>query len=177
MSTSMKRLIADTFMAMLATKSIDKITVRDLVEECRISRQAFYYHFKDTLDVIEWAMEQGLQEATEKSLRAESPERAIEYFINLTNNKYELIYRLLHSQKREHLEKFFIQGIQAYLQKLIASKAEDFDLQYGSIEVTLQFYTCGIAGLLLIHCGDKNLDAEKLASQICQMMRRSPRQN
>lgn len=43
------------------TKSVDKITVKDLVEACHISRQTFYYHFQDIIEVIEWSVEQAFE--------------------------------------------------------------------------------------------------------------------
>ena len=38
----------------LLTKSLDKITINELAEDCGISRMAFYYHFKDIYDLVEW---------------------------------------------------------------------------------------------------------------------------
>ena len=58
-----KQVIFDAFMALSREKSVDKITVKDLVETCHISRQTFYYHFQDIVEVIEWAFEQALEEA------------------------------------------------------------------------------------------------------------------
>ncbi|MBB5265315.1 AcrR family transcriptional regulator [Catenibacillus scindens] len=55
MREDMKTLIADTFSRLLEKENIDKITVKRLIEECHISRQTFYYHFKDIMDVLEWA--------------------------------------------------------------------------------------------------------------------------
>ena len=49
MREDMKSLIADTFTQMLDKEDIDKITVTKLIGECHISRQTFYYHFKDIL--------------------------------------------------------------------------------------------------------------------------------
>ena len=57
MPANTKTMIAETFFNMAKGKSIDKITVTDLVERCKISRQTFYYHFKDIMDVLEWGME------------------------------------------------------------------------------------------------------------------------
>ena len=37
----------------LLTKSLDKITINELAEDCGISRMAFYYHFKDIYDLVE----------------------------------------------------------------------------------------------------------------------------
>ena len=39
----------------LLTKSLDKITINELAEDCGISRMAFYYHFKDIYDLVEWS--------------------------------------------------------------------------------------------------------------------------
>lgn len=61
----MKAAIAGAFMEVSKTKSVDKITVKDLVETCHISRQTFYYHFRDILEVIEWFVQQIFEEVLE----------------------------------------------------------------------------------------------------------------
>ena len=74
MSNKTKKLIAETLLSMAQHKNLDKITVTDLVEACGISRQTFYYHFQDILDVIEWTIGQAVQNALERSLAAKTPE-------------------------------------------------------------------------------------------------------
>ncbi len=39
---------------LLLTKTLDKITINDLTADCGISRMAFYYHFRDIYDLVEW---------------------------------------------------------------------------------------------------------------------------
>lgn len=68
----MKTVIADTFTHMLETEDLDKITVKSLIEKCQISRQTFYYHFHDIMDVLDWAFKQATQELTERSLNVEN---------------------------------------------------------------------------------------------------------
>lgn len=46
MAVDMKQMISNTMAGLLEHKSVDKITVKELVEACGISRQAFYYHFR-----------------------------------------------------------------------------------------------------------------------------------
>ena len=82
MPVNMKDTIAEAFLAMTARKSIDKITVKDLVEACHISRQTFYYHFQDIVEVIEWAFEQALDQALSRSLAADSAEEALRSLIS-----------------------------------------------------------------------------------------------
>ena len=42
---------------LLRDRPLNEITVKELVERCGISRQAFYYHFSDLYGVVDWAME------------------------------------------------------------------------------------------------------------------------
>ena len=42
-----KKAIADSFLKLLREKPLDKITIKDIVEDCGINRNTFYYHFED----------------------------------------------------------------------------------------------------------------------------------
>ncbi len=39
--------IKEAFMRLLNRKPLDKITVKEIVEECGINRNTFYYHYDD----------------------------------------------------------------------------------------------------------------------------------
>lgn len=39
---------------MLETKTLEHITVTDIVQDCGTTRQAFYYHFDDIYSLLEW---------------------------------------------------------------------------------------------------------------------------
>jgi len=71
-----KAAVADALLELIRRKDADKITVKDLVEVCGISRQTFYYHFKDIVDVVEWAAQQGVQRLVHESLNAATPQEA-----------------------------------------------------------------------------------------------------
>ena len=40
------------------TKSINKITIKDITDTCGLNRQTFYYHFKDIYDLLEWSFQE-----------------------------------------------------------------------------------------------------------------------
>ena len=73
MQADVKRQIADKLLELLEKKSLEKITVKELVTLCGISRQTFYYHFEDVLDVVDWWTRQGAQQLMEQSMRTEDP--------------------------------------------------------------------------------------------------------
>ena len=43
MSLSTKRAMAEAFKKLLSQRGMDKITVKDIVEECGLNRQTFYF--------------------------------------------------------------------------------------------------------------------------------------
>ena len=55
MSNITKRALAESLKNLLLKKPLNKITINDLTTDCGISRMAFYYHFKDIYDLVEWA--------------------------------------------------------------------------------------------------------------------------
>lgn len=54
MCYSTKRKIADCVKNLMVHEEIRKITIHDIMGETNMSRQSFYYHFKDIYDVVEW---------------------------------------------------------------------------------------------------------------------------
>lgn len=140
MPVDMKNVIASTFAAMAKQKGIDKITVKALIDACGISRQTFYYHFQDIMEVVEWSLEQVTQDAVERSLQAESPEKAIGTLISLAMENRTLIRRLLDSQRREQIEKLFVQATRTYLQALIRNRTRKLPVRYEDMEVALDFW-------------------------------------
>ena len=50
-----KQILEESLKKLMLQKPLDKITIRDLTEDCDISRMAFYYHFKDIYDLVEWS--------------------------------------------------------------------------------------------------------------------------
>ena len=168
MPVNVKGMIADTFMQLSREKNVDKITVKDLVERCGISRQTFYYHFQDLLEVIEWSMQQAFQTLLTRSLSSDDPEAVLRDFISASAEADVLLQKLLHSQRREQIEGIMVRSVRTYLQELLRSKGARNNLSYEDTEIALSFCACGIVGLLLEYGGKKNMDREKLA---CQMRR------
>ena len=54
MANTTKQALEASLKRMMLKKPLAKITIRDITDDCGISRIAFYYHFKDIYDLIEW---------------------------------------------------------------------------------------------------------------------------
>ena len=170
MPANVKAMIVDSLVKLTKEKNIDKITVKDVVDECGISRQTFYYHFQDILDVIEWATEQAFQKLLEKSLETDDAEVVFHDFIVASEDANMLLQKLLKSQKREQVERLMVRSVRTYIKELVDRKGSRPKLPYEDMEVALSFCSYGIVGLLLECCEKKNIDRSKLAAQMHRLL-------
>ena len=61
-----KEILAESFMELAAKRAVDKITVRDIVDNCGYSTATFYRQFKDKYDLVAWYYTSGIAEVMDK---------------------------------------------------------------------------------------------------------------
>lgn len=62
-----KKAIRDSFLKLLAKSPIDSIKVVDITRDCGISRNTFYYHYRDIYDVMKELFETTLEQILNKN--------------------------------------------------------------------------------------------------------------
>lgn len=83
MAIDMKKTIAEAASNLLFEKKVKKLTVKDIVEECHITRQAFYYHFEDIPDLIHWVLYQETEVVLEECIAQQDLEKGFAIFLRL----------------------------------------------------------------------------------------------
>ena len=141
MPSDMKERIAREFVRLARAGSIDRITVKDIVEACHITRQTFYYHFRDLLDVIDWSFRQAMGELAEKSLQLDSRQQVMELFLTEAVQAKDLIRRLLDSQLREQTERLLVEAVRAWFQEMADRRELLEDVSRAGAQVALDFYS------------------------------------
>ena len=166
MREDMKAVIADTFSQMLDKEDLDKITVTKLIGECHISRQTFYYHFKDIMDVLEWTFKRATEELVQRSLKAEDNIVALKEFAAFIRQNRTKLERLLYSRRWVEIENMLTEAAVAYLAEMARNKVPEISLSFDELEIMLKFYACGMVGVLMQYMAKPHLDEEKLVIQI-----------
>jgi len=49
-----KLALANSLKGLMVKEAFSNISVKDIVDDCGLTRQAFYYHFKDKYDLMNW---------------------------------------------------------------------------------------------------------------------------
>ena len=174
MPADIKRQIADTLLQLLEKKSLEKITVKELVTICGISRQTFYYHFEDVLDVVDWWTRQGAQYLLEESMRTDDPRQALRIFVDYTTEHRKTLQHILASRWLEQMEMRLVQVFTTYLQDMLHRAHPNLAMSPADEEAFLTFYACGISGLLVEQ--DLRTDAEKetMVNQLYWLLFQNP---
>ena len=133
----------------LLTKPLDKITINELAEDCGISRMAFYYHFKDIYDLVEWVcVEDGTRALQGKKTYENWQEGFCQIFEAVLENKPFImnIYRCVDRQKIEsYLNKLTYQLIA----DVVEEKCAGMQVAKEHKEFIAGFYKYGFVGVML----------------------------
>ena len=82
MPAEMKETIARAALQLLTEKHVKKLTVKDIVDQCHITRQAFYYHFENIPTLFCWMMEKNTERTLQNVLAKGSGEKGLRYFLS-----------------------------------------------------------------------------------------------
>lgn len=170
MSGDTKQLITEQLLKILERKSIEDVTVKSLVDACHISRQTFYYHFQDIIDVLEWKVRTTVEQGLEESLKSQDFQDVIRIFVNrIVINKF-VITRLLRSERRAECEWIFMEGIRTYLRELFHRIWPNPGVSPADINAFLDFHSYGLVGMILRQCDQGETDEEVLVDQISRIL-------
>ena len=77
MARRTQAIIMQAFMDLLARKSVDKITVKDVIEEADINRNTFYYYYENIPSLMDAVFDQEIRKFTESTEKSDSSPRSI----------------------------------------------------------------------------------------------------
>ena len=101
-----KRAIRSSFIKLLNEKPLKQISVRDIVDDCGINRNTFYYHFQD----IPALMESIVKEDADRIIRSyetiESIEQCLNAIISFSLENRQAVLHIYRSINRDIFEQY-----------------------------------------------------------------------
>ena len=118
MAINIHEIIGNALLEMCKTRPLASITVKEILDETGVSRQAFYNRFRDKNDLIQWVYEHKVLSEFLKSGRASS------YYLNTLN-----FYRAINVYRDFMRQACRMEG-QNCLMDFIYAYATDYDLKW-----------------------------------------------
>ena len=152
MAIATKKLLADGLKELLEKKTLDKITVKELVATCGVNRQTFYYNFQDIYELLEWIfVEEG------KRVRKETAEKLKEIYDNV---EYDELSRVLMIKNHEiknigkgtiamQIDRFMQSYFRPAVEEILTEYIQDVDISEENREFMIRMYDLFWVDLLM----------------------------
>ncbi len=172
MSNLTKQALEASLKKIMQKKPLDKITINDLTTDCGISRMAFYYHFKDIYDLVEWVCVEDASRALQGKKSYDTwHEGLLQIFEVVLENKQFVLnaYRCI---SRDQMESYLYKLTYNLIRSVVDEKSQGMNISEQDKEFIAGFYKYSFVGIMLdwIKCG-MNEDYHKIAEKISTTMR------
>lgn len=149
MSQITKNALGNSLKLLLQKKPLSKITVRDIVEDCGVNRQTFYYHFQDIYDLLEWMFSQDI----DKFFLGQSDNLKwrdwCDILINYMKENKKLILNVYNSVSHEKLENHLKVWIKPSIAKLVEKFSEGKNYSEENKTFVENIYAITLEGILM----------------------------
>ena len=144
-----KHALETSLKKMMQIKRLDRITIRDITEDCGISRMAFYYHFKDIYDLVEWACVEDATQALQGKKTYETwQEGLLQIFEAVLENKQFVLnaYRCI---SRDQMENFLFKLTYGLIRGVVDEKSRGVEISETDKAFIAEFYKYSFVGVML----------------------------
>ena len=143
-------IIADALILLMRKKSLDKISISEIITACNISRRTFYYHFRDKQDLVCRIFDREIAEnlGVKDVIIDEAGNR--KYFVDaLRNHMYrnrEFYVNAIRSTAGKDLSKHIYDFIYQYRRRQILQLLGDRFMEPDGIRFLTSYFTHAIVG-------------------------------
>lgn len=146
MSKFTRKRIMDAYLYLLNKKSLDKLTVKDIIETADVNRNTFYYYFEDIYDlqhkVFQKKFEDFCEGINQQASFYDEYVRAAEFVLN-NRKAMEHIY---HSKDKDLIQTYMEHVTTRFVEDFVRKAAASYNLSEQGVEYLTSFYSNAIVG-------------------------------
>ena len=167
-----KEVFAESLKKMLEKKALDHITVKDIVEDCGVSRQAFYYHFTDIYDLVEWIFVEEASAALANNRDIDTWQQGYCRVLQQMRENKNLVINTYRSTSREYLERFMYKVLYQVIYTVVEEQATGLSVDKKHKEFIAHFYSLAVIamGIDWVRTGMKE-DPEDIVDQVATLVK------
>ena len=104
-----KQALANSLKKLMNQTSLEKITVTDIVADCGVNRQTFYYHFQDIYDLLGWIYKTEAFDSIADYRSYHTWQQGFLKIFHYVAGNMAFCLNTVHSLGRDHLDRFLYQ--------------------------------------------------------------------
>ena len=160
MQVDVKESIAQAAKYLVIKKGVKKLTVKDIVDECHITRQAFYYHFEDIPALFRWILDRDSEQTLLEAKAMKNGEEKLRYLFLLAINALPYMKKGMETNYRYELEQMLTQYTMHLFEQICDEEGLYQNCSRMEVNLILRYHCQAILGLLRnwTEADTKNLD-------------------
>lgn len=171
-----KREIKNSFIKLLTERPISQITVKDIVEDCGVNRNSFYYHFQDIPSLLEEIIVEMTAKVIENLPEESTFEEKVTAALQEINLNKRMIYHIYGSSNREFYEKQLMKICEHVTRTYIRSREYSERVDSKDLEFVISYLKCELFGQLIDWLNhDMSYDIVEHSRILCRMFAGSTR--
>ena len=127
MTGAAKRAIRTSFIKLLNQRPLSQITVRDIVEDCGVNRNTFYYHFQDIPHLAEAIINEHADLVIREHPSIDSLEACLRAAIGFALENKKAVLHIYHSVNRDLYEQYqwrvCVHAVTVYIDGILTGRA------------------------------------------------------
>lgn len=170
MQINAKDSIAQAAKDLVVKKGVKKLTVTDIVEECHITRQAFYYHFEDVPSLLRWILERDSEQTIKEIKAMKTLEDKLRYLFLLAINALPYMKKGMETNYRNELEQMLTQYITYLFEQMC--EEEGFYQNCSRIEsnLILRYHCQAIIGFIRNWTKTDTRNLDQIIQIVCRLI-------
>ncbi|MBD5081674.1 MAG: TetR/AcrR family transcriptional regulator [Ruminococcaceae bacterium] len=170
MPTFTRSAIISSFMKLLDQRPLNKITVKDIVEDCGINRNSFYYYFQDLPALAEAVIKDETDRVLKGVSNISSLEDCLSSAVDLAVNNKNAVLHLYRSPSRELYEQHLNSITQYAVTEYINAVSKDMNIKAEDKEIIIKYFKCLLMGFILdwMNAGMK-YDIKSTMTRVCEL--------
>lgn len=149
MSQFTKKAIKDSFVKLLNNRPLDKITVKDIVEDCGINRNTFYYYYQDIYALLEDIFETEAKTTMDAHKEYDSWQEGIIQSTAFALQNKKAIYHIYNSINRDKLERYLYSISKDLMIRFVQQQAQGLSVSEEDIRLVAVFYKHAVVGIIM----------------------------
>ena len=172
MSSLTRKAIMESFLKLLDEQPLNRITVRDIVEDCGVNRNTFYYHFADMPSLIEAIVKDDADRIAQECGGVDSLSACLSAALQLTTSHKRAVYHIYSSAGRDIIEQYLLDICGYVAGKFIDNVSSGLNVSDEDKAVLVQFHKCECFGQVIdwLNHG-MSTDMEKQFFRLCELGR------
>lgn len=141
--------IKETFLKLLNQRPLNQITVKNIVEDCGINRNSFYYHFEDLPSLVEEIVGEQVRNLVQKHPTVSSVEECADAVIELVMENRRAVYHIYNSVSRDVFERHLMDGCGHIVSTYLKAEFAEKPIEPADLDALIRLHKCACFGSVI----------------------------